>query len=55
MNVKATAQSVVDELLDYISMDDVLYVASKFDTGDRGICAGKGIFDEIARKNLVKW
>lgn len=58
MNVKATAHHVIDELPNHISMDDVihaLYVASKFDTGDREILAGKGISDEVTRKKLAKW
>jgi hypothetical protein len=58
MNVKATAHHVIDELPNHITMDDVihaLYVASKFDTGDREIRTGKGISDEVARKKLAKW
>ena len=58
MNVKATARNVIAGLPSQVTMDDVihaLYVASKFDRGDREIRAGKGISDEDARKRLKKW
>lgn len=58
MNVKGTAKSIIESLPNPVSMDDVihaLYVASKFDRGEREIRAGKGISDEDARKRLKKW
>ena len=58
MNAKATARHVIDSLPGRVTMDDVihaLYVASKFDHGDREIRAGKGVSDEDARKRLKKW
>ncbi|MBD3392998.1 MAG: hypothetical protein GF418_12890 [Chitinivibrionales bacterium] len=58
MNAKDTARHVIDGLPKRVSMDDVihaLYVASKFDRGDREIRAGKGVSDEDARKRLAKW
>ena len=58
MDVKDTARHVIDTLPNRVSMDDVihaLYVASKFDRGDREIRAGKGVSDKDARKRLAKW
>ena len=58
MNVKNTAHQVIDTLPNRVSMDDVihaLYVASKFDRGEREIRDGKGISDHDARKRLAKW
>ncbi|MBD3346902.1 MAG: hypothetical protein GF401_17745 [Chitinivibrionales bacterium] len=58
MKVKDTAHQVIDSLPERVSMDDVihaLYVASKFDRGERQIRAGKGVSDEKARKKLAKW
>jgi hypothetical protein len=58
MNVKNTARSVIDSLPNKVTMDDVihaLYVASKFDRGEREIRTGKGIADEQAKNRLKKW
>ena len=58
MNAKNTAHQVIDSLPNRVSMDDVihaLYVASKFDRGEREIRAGKGISDSEARRRLKKW
>lgn len=58
MNAKATAKQVLDGLPKNVSMDDVihaLYVASKFDRGEREIRAGKGISDEAAKSRMKKW
>jgi hypothetical protein len=58
MNAKVTARNIVEALPSRVSMDAVihaLYVASKFDRGEREIRAGKGISDEDARKRLKKW
>jgi hypothetical protein len=58
MDVKSTARHVIDTLPARVTMDDVihaLYVASKFDRGEREIRAGKGIADEEARKRLSRW
>jgi hypothetical protein len=58
MNVKNTARSVIDSLPNKVTMDDVihaLYVASKFDRGEREIRAGKGIADDQAKVRLKKW
>jgi len=58
MNAKKTAYHVIDALPKKVSMDDVihaLYVAAKFDRGDREIRAGKGVSDEEARRRLAKW
>lgn len=58
MNTKSIAHQVIDSLPNKVSMDDVihaLYVASKFDRGEREIRSGKGISDSEARKRLAKW
>jgi hypothetical protein len=52
MNAKTAEQNVIDGLPKTFSMDDVihaLYVATKFDRGEREIRAGKGISDEEAK------
>ena len=58
MNIKTAAHNVIDGLPGRVTMDDIihaLYVASKFDRGDREIRAGKSVSDEDARKRLRKW
>lgn len=58
MNAKAAAQHVIDGLPKTVSMDDVihaLYVATKFDRGEREIRAGKGIPDDEAKSRMKKW
>jgi hypothetical protein len=58
MNAKGAARNIIEALPNRVSMDAVihaLYVASKFDRGEREIRAGKGISDEDARKRLKKW
>ncbi len=58
MDVKNTARHVIDTLPARVTMDDVihaLYVASKFDRGEREIRSGKGVSDAEARKRLSKW
>jgi hypothetical protein len=58
MNTKNIAHQVIDSLPNRVSMDDVihaLYVASKFDRGEREIRSGKGVSDADARKRLSKW
>jgi hypothetical protein len=58
MNAKAAAKQVIDGLPKSVSMDDVihaLYVATKFDRGEREIRAGKGISDEVAKSRMKKW
>jgi hypothetical protein len=58
MNAKATAKQVIEGLPKNVSMDDVihaLYVAAKFDRGDREIRAGKGISDEAVKLRMKKW
>ena len=58
MNAKAAAQQVIGGLPKNVSMDDVihaLYVATKFDRGEREIRAGKGVSDAEARSRLKKW
>jgi predicted transcriptional regulator len=58
MDAKNTARHVIEALPARVTMDDVihaLYVASKFDRGEREIRAGKGVSDEEARKRLSKW
>lgn len=58
MDAKDTARGVIDSLPKKVTMDDVihaLYVASKFDHGEREIRAGRGISDEQARMRLKKW
>ena len=58
MNAKSTALNVIDSLPKTVSMDDVihaLYVATKFDRGEREIRAGKGISDDKAKSRMKKW
>lgn len=58
MNAKATAQQVIEGLPRNVSMDDVihaLYIATKFDHGEREIRAGKGISDADAKLRMKKW
>jgi hypothetical protein len=58
MNAKNTAKHVIDSLPKDVTMDDVvhaLYVATKFDRGEREIRSGKGITDEDAKLRLKKW
>jgi hypothetical protein len=58
MNAKAAAKQVIDGLPKSVSMDDVihaLYVATKFDRGEREIRAGKGVSDEVAKSRMKKW
>jgi hypothetical protein len=58
MNAKAAAQHVIDGLPKNVSMDDVihaLYVATKFDRGEREIRDGKGISDDAAKARMKKW
>ena len=58
MNAKTAALNVIDGLPKTVSMDDVihaLYVAAKFDRGEREIRAGKGISDEKAKSRMKKW
>ena len=58
MNAKAAAQHVIDSLPKNVSMDDVihaLYVATKFDRGEREIRSGKGISDNDAKSRMKKW
>jgi hypothetical protein len=58
MYAKAVAKHVIDGLPKNVSMDDVihaLYVASKFDRGEREIRAGKGISDEEAKSRMKRW
>jgi hypothetical protein len=58
LDAKNTARHVIEALPARVTMDDVihaLYVASKFDRGEREIRAGKGVSDEEARKRLSKW
>ena len=58
MNAKATAKQVIEGLPKNVSMDGVihaLYVATKFDRGEREIRAGKGIPDEDAKQRMKKW
>jgi hypothetical protein len=58
MNAKAAAQHVIDSLPKNVSMDDVihaLYVATKFDRGEREIRDGKGISDDEAKSRMKKW
>jgi hypothetical protein len=49
---------VIDGLPKNVSMDDVihaLYVATKFDRGEREIKEGKGISDDGAKLRMKKW
>jgi hypothetical protein len=58
MCAKAAAKHVIDGLPKNVTMDEVihaLYVASKFDRGEREIRAGKGISDEDAKSRMKKW
>jgi len=58
MNAKIAAKHVIDSLPKSVSMDEVihaLYVATKFDRGEREIRAGKGISDEAAKLRMKKW
>ena len=58
MNAKNAAKHVIDGLPMNVSMDDVihaLYVATKFDRGEREIRAGKGLSDEEAKLRMKKW
>jgi hypothetical protein len=58
MNAKSAAKQVIEGLPKNVSMDDVihaLYVAAKFDRGEREIRAGKGISDEGAKARMKKW
>lgn len=58
MNAKVAAKQVIDSLPRNVSMDDVihaLYVATKFDRGEREIRAGKGVSDEAAKARMKKW
>lgn len=58
MNAKTAAKHVIECLPKNVSMDDVihaLYVATKFDSGEREIRAGKGISDEEAKSRMKKW
>jgi hypothetical protein len=58
MNAKNTAKQVIDSLPKGVTMDEVihaLYVATKFDRGEREIRSGKGVTDEQAKLRLKKW
>jgi hypothetical protein len=58
MNAKTTAKQVLNSLPKNVSMDDVihaLYVATKFERGEREIRSGKGIPDEVAKLRMKKW
>ena len=58
MNAKLTEKQVIESLPMNVSMDGVihaLYVATKFDRGEREIRAGKGIPDEDAKSRMKKW
>jgi hypothetical protein len=58
MNAKNTAMHVIESLPKNVTMDDVihaLYVATKFDRGEREIKSGKGVSDEDAKARMKKW
>jgi len=58
MTVKEEAKHVIDSLPGEVTMDDImyaLYIATKFDHGEKQITEGKGVSDEHARKRLGKW
>ena len=58
MNAKVTAKQLIEDLPRNVTMDEVihaLYVATKFDRGEREIRAGKGIRDEDAKSRMKKW
>lgn len=58
MTIKEMAKSVIDQLPDEASMDDIihaLYIRIKFERGIQEIEAGKGIPHEEAKKIMRSW
>jgi len=58
MTVKEVAKSVIDNLPDEASMDDIihaLYIKIKFERGIQEIKEGKGIPHEEAKRKMRSW
>ena len=58
MATKDVARQVIDGLPEQASMDDIihaLYVAAKFERGERQIRNGEGVSHGEAKQRLRKW
>jgi hypothetical protein len=58
METKEKAKQVIDSLPPEASLDDIihaLYVAAKFEHGEREIRSGRGVPHKAAKRRLQKW